>query len=93
MMFEKVIKRIRKDIDLSESFLSDADFEPVVRVVELGASSIDLMIVAYAPKMGFAPFNELKETLIFKIMNIVEENNSEFAYPSTSLYVESLPKN
>tara|TARA_B100001175_G_scaffold181586_1_gene154101 strand:- start:43329 stop:44417 length:1089 start_codon:yes stop_codon:yes gene_type:complete len=90
---ESIRNQIKKYIIDNESFLSDADFEPVVRVVELGASSIDLMIVAYAPKMGFAPFNELKETLIFKIMNIVEENNSEFAYPSTSLYVESLPKN
>ena len=50
------------------------------------------MIVAYAPKMGFAPFNELKEALIFKIMHIIEDNGSEFAYPSTSLYVESMPK-
>ena len=62
-------------------------------MVELGASSIDILIVAYAPKMGFAPFNKLKETLIFKIMAIVKENGSEFAYPSTSLYVESMPKN
>ena len=32
------------------------------------------------------------ETLIFKIMHIVKENGSEFAYPSTSLYVESMPQ-
>jgi len=25
-------------------------------------------------------------------MNIVKENNTEFAYPSTSLYVESMPQ-
>ena len=42
--------------------------------------------------MGFAAFNGLKETLIFKIMQIVKENGSEFAYPSTSLYVESMPQ-
>ena len=33
-----------------------------------------------------------KEKLIFNIMKIVKENKSEFAYPSTSLYVESMPK-
>ena len=42
--------------------------------------------------MGFAAFNEVKENLVFNIMNIVKENGSEFAYPSTSLYVESMPK-
>jgi hypothetical protein len=29
--------------------------------------------------------------LIFSIMKIVKEDGSEFAYPSTSLYVESMP--
>ena len=66
--------------------------DPVVRVVELGGSSIDVMIVAYADPMGFAAFNEVKEKLIFNIMKIVECNKSEFAYTSTSLYVESMPK-
>ena len=28
------------------------DFDPVIRVVELGASSIDVLIVAYAPNMN-----------------------------------------
>jgi hypothetical protein len=30
--------------------------------------------------------------LIFNIMSIVKDNNSEFAFPSTSLYVESTPQ-
>ena len=29
---------------------------------------------------------------VFKKPEIVKENKSEFAYPSTSLYVESMPK-
>ena len=33
-----------------------------------------------------------KENLIFNIMKIIKNNKSEFAYPSTSLYVESMPK-
>ncbi len=56
------------------------------------ATPIDVMIVAYADPMGFAAFNEVKEKLIFNIMKIVKSNKSEFAYPSTSLYVESMPK-
>ena len=88
----KLRNQIKQYIIDSKSFLSDGDFDPVVRVVELGGSSIDIMIVAYAPKMGFAPFNELKEALIFKIIHIIEDNGSEFAYPSTSLYVESMPE-
>ena len=89
---ESIRNEIKEYIIKSKDFSTDGDLDPVVRVVELGGSSIDLLIVAYADPMGFAAFNEVKEKLIFNIMKIVENNKSEFAYPSTSLYVESMPK-
>ena len=89
---ESIRSEIKDYIIDSDDFVSDPELDPVVRVVELGASSIDVLIVAYADPMGFAAFNEVKENLIFNIMKIVKTNNSEFAYPSTSLYVESMPK-
>jgi MscS family membrane protein len=89
---ESIRNQIKDYIIKSNDFVTDDDLDPVVRVVELGGSSIDLMIVAYADPIGFAAFNEVKENLVFNIMNIVKENGSEFAYPSTSLYVESMPK-
>jgi MscS family membrane protein len=89
---ESIRTEIKEYIINSDDFVSDPDLGPVVRVVELGASSIDVLIVAYSDPMGFAAYNEVKENLIFNIMKIVKANNSEFAYPSTSLYVESMPK-
>ena len=83
---------VKKYILESNDFATDGDLDPVFRIVELGGSSIDLLVVAYADPMGFAAFNEVKESLIFNIMKIVKANKSEFAYPSTSLYVESMPK-
>ena len=88
---EAITVNIKKYILDSDDFTSDPELDPVVRVVELGASSIDILIVGYADPMGFAAFNKVKENLIFNIMKIVKDNNSEFAYPSTSLYVESMP--
>tara|TARA_Y200000002_G_C22659435_1_gene655055 strand:- start:875 stop:1957 length:1083 start_codon:yes stop_codon:yes gene_type:complete len=92
VQLESIRDQIKQFIIDDKDFLNDGDFDPVIRIVELGASSIDILIVAYAPKMGFASFNTLKEKLIFNIMNIVKENGSDFAYPSTSLYVESMPE-
>ena len=89
---ESIRNDVKKYIIDSNDFSTDGDLDPVVRVVELGGSSIDLMVVAYAEPIGFAAFNEVKENLIFNIMKIVKANGSEFAYPSTSLYVESMPK-
>ena len=88
---EAITLNIKKYILDSDDFTSDPELDPVVRVVELGASSIDILIVGYADPMGFAAFNKVKENLIFNIMKIVKDNSSEFAYPSTSLYVESMP--
>ena len=89
---ESIRTEIKEYIINSNDFVSDPDLDPVVRVIELGASSIDILIVAYSDPVGFAAYNEVKENLIFNIMKIVKANNSEFAYPSTSLYVESMPK-
>jgi len=89
---ESIRNQIKEYIIDSNDFATDGDLDPVVRVVELGGRSIDMMIVAYADPMGFAAFNKVKENLIFNIMKIVKNNKSEFAYPSTSLYVESMPK-
>ena len=89
---ESIRNDVKKYIIDSNDFSTDGDLDPVVRVVELGGSSIDLMVVAYAEPISFAAFIEVKENLIFNIMKIVKANESEFAYPSTSLYVESMPK-
>ena len=89
---EKIRDEIKEYIIKSKDFSSDSGLEPVVRVVELGSSSIDMLIVAYSDPVGFVAFNKIKEDLIFNIMGIIKSNNSDFAYPSTSLYVESMPK-
>jgi MscS family membrane protein len=89
---EAIRTEIKDHIIQSDDFVSEGDLEPVVRVIELGSSSIDIMIVCYSDPCGFAAFCNTKETLIFNIMKIVEKNNSEFAFPSTSLYLESTPE-
>lgn len=90
------LKLIRDDItnylNQSKDFVITKETQPVVRVVELGSSSIDLMIVAFAEAVNFVEYNKIKENLIFEIMDIVKKHESDFAYPSTSLYVETMPK-
>ena len=54
--------------------VNDDEIEHVVRVVELGSSSIDVMIVAYCEPVSFVDFNLIKENLVFNIMKIVKKN-------------------
>jgi MscS family membrane protein len=60
--------------------------------VEFGASSIDVQILCYMAPVNLTEFTAIKQNLIYEIMRVVRENGSEFAYPSTSLYVESTPE-
>ena len=87
------LKSICLDI---ESYIKDQKNLPVdltkdnfVKVSELGASSIDLKLICHTDPVGFADFSDVKEKLIFKIIEAVESNGSDFAFPSQSIYVEN----
>ena len=89
------LKSICSDI---ESYLKSDDLpidltkDNFVKVSELGSSSIDLRIIWHTNPVAFAEYCEIKESLIFKIMESVKTNESDFAFPSRSLYVENFPE-
>ena len=54
-------------------------------------SSLGIYIYTFTNTSNWASYMNIKEDINLKIMKIVENNNSEFAFPSQSLYVESMP--
>ncbi|MGH1376323.1 MAG: mechanosensitive ion channel family protein [Alphaproteobacteria bacterium] len=63
-----------------------------VRLDSFNASSIDFMIYCFTKTTNWGEWLAVKETFALKIKEIVEDNaKSAFAFPSQSLYVESLP--
>lgn len=56
-----------------------------------GASSIDLMLYCFTKSIEWGEWLAAKERLAYKVKEIVEGHGSAFAFPSTSLYVETLP--
>ena len=56
-----------------------------------GASSLDIFIYTFTQTADWAKYLEIREDIHIKIMQIVESNGSGFAFPSQSIYVESLP--
>ena len=71
---------------------TDLNNDNFVKVSELGSSSIDLRILCHTEPVAFAEYCDIKEKLIFKIMESVKSKGSDFAFPSRSVYVENLPK-
>ncbi len=57
-----------------------------------GDSSLNIFIYTFTKTANWAKYLEIREDIHLKIMEIVEKNGSGFAFPSQSIYVESLPK-
>ena len=90
---EKICDQISNHIKESDDFVDNPNQEHLVTINELGASSIDIGILCYSDVCGFSDFKKIKHRFIKNIIKIVESNKSEFAYPTSSIFVESLPKN
>ncbi len=63
-----------------------------VFVRHLSASSIDVFFRVFIDAPSFREELEIREKLIFTIIQLADQNSLDFAFPSSSLYVEKLPK-
>ena len=75
--------------DDKEGFAINPGQESFAKAVEFGASSIDVEILCYSAERDYSHYTDLKQKLVHKVMEIVRENGSDFAFPSRSVYVES----
>ena len=71
-----------------------AGYKSTMNVVldSFGDSSINILVYCFTKAVDRDIYLEIKEDILFKIMEIIENNGLEFAFPSQSLYVEKLPK-
>jgi MscS family membrane protein len=60
-----------------------------IRFVNFGAYSLDLDIFAYVKTRDYGEFLEVAEDLNLRIMEIVAEAGSSFAFPSQTTYIEN----
>jgi MscS family membrane protein len=92
------VDQLRAIRDGIESYIMETDeFEKppevttIVRIESFSDSSIDIMVYCFTKTTVWTEWMEIKEAFAYKIKEIVEEAGSAFAFPSQSLYVESLP--
>jgi MscS family membrane protein len=63
----------------------------MVNFDSFGDSALNIFIYTFTKTANWAKYLEIREDIHLKIMKIVEENGSSFAFPSQSIYVEQLP--
>lgn len=64
----------------------------VVSFTEFGGSSLNILYQYFTKTTTYKEYLKIKESANFAFMKIVEQNGSSFAFPSQSIYVETLPK-
>ena len=65
----------------------------IVHFVDFAESSLNVRVVCQVLLADWRQFSQLKEDLYLEIMVIVERLGMDFAFPSQSVYIESLPEN
>ena len=82
------IKAIVTDIQEMINLHEKTNQEGRVRFQEFGASSLDIMVMYFVDSTKWEDLINVKEDVNYKIMEIVQKHNSDFAFPSTTVYLQ-----
>ena len=91
---KNIRNQIKNYIDQSSEFANDGSTyykSSFVRVENFSESSIDMLVECFTHDANWKKFIETKENLAINIKKIVEKENAGFAFPSQSLYIETVP--
>ena len=59
-----------------------------VRFQEFGSSSLDIMVMYFVNSPRWDDLIDVKEDINYKIMEIIKKHKSDFAFPSTTVYLQ-----
>jgi MscS family membrane protein len=89
------LKQIRQELENyileTEAFADPKEVSTFIRIDAFSDSSIDIMLYCFTKTTNWGEWLQIKEQLAYRLKEIVEGAGSGFAFPSQSLYVESLP--
>ncbi|MEQ8379514.1 mechanosensitive ion channel family protein [Parvibaculum sp.] len=89
------LQRICEDIEAYISSTEDFAQPPAaplfVRIDSFGPSSIDILVYCFTRSTSWGDWLEVKQALAYRIKQIVEGAGTGFAFPSQSVYLETLP--
>jgi MscS family membrane protein len=86
---EAVVEALRAMLAEDEGV--DNRMTQFVYFTDFGASSLDIFLYYFTTRADWAFFLEVRQRVNLKILRILREQGLEIAFPSRSLYVESLP--
>ncbi len=86
----EAVDEIRKILHEDESV--DQRMNIVVQFTEFGASSLDILVYFFVNKTNWEYYLGVKQRVNLKIMRKLEQLGITIAFPSQSVYIESMPE-
>jgi MscS family membrane protein len=88
---QEIRDNLEKYIAENPDFAKPPEVATFVHIDSFNSSSIDIMLYCFTKTTVWGKWLEIKEQLAYETMNIVHNAGSSFAFPSQSVYVESIP--
>ncbi len=82
------VKAVTKDIQEMIDKHPKTNQDGRVRFQEFGGSSLDIMVLYFVDSPNWDDFIDTKEDINYQIMEIVQKHNCDFAFPSTTVYLQ-----
>jgi len=64
----------------------------IVNLNQFADSSVNLMVYTFTKTTIWVKYHEVKQDVLLKIAEIIEQHGAEIAFPTTTLHVASLPE-
>ena len=85
---KEIVNEIQKIIDEHPKTNQDGK----VRFLNFGASSLDIMVLYFVNGIDWGILIDTQQEINFKIIEIVKKHGSDFAFPTTSVFLENQNK-
>lgn len=89
------LRQIRDEIEAyitgNDVYVRPEDAATFVRIDSFSDSSINIMLYCFTVTTNWGEWLEIKEELSYTLKQIIEGAGTAFAFPSQSVYVETLP--
>ena len=91
LTYDTSVENIKNIVDDIQKLVDDhpmTNQEGKVRFLNFGASSLDIMVLYYVDSPDWEVLIDAQQKINFQIIDIVNKYKCEFAFPSTSVYIE-----
>ena len=91
LTYDTSVENIKNIVDDIQKLIDDhpmTNQDGKVRFLNFGASSLDIMVLYYVNSPDWEVLIDTQQKINFQIIDIVNKYKCEFAFPSTSVYIE-----